>query len=73
MAKHPAETRLQGRRHGSGSVHFVCEEEGAHGGEDAGVFHSERGLRPRNRFLGEDSEGAVEAPSDDLSPRGASG
>jgi hypothetical protein len=24
----------------------------------------ERGLRPRNRFLGEASEGAVEAPSD---------
>src|SRR5262249_21370745 len=28
------------------------------------MFHSERGLCPRNRFLGEVSEGAVEAPSD---------
>jgi len=26
----------------------------------------ERGLRPRNQFLGEASEGAVEAPSDYL-------
>ncbi len=28
------------------------------------MFRFERGLRPRNRFLGEASEGAVEAPSD---------
>src|SRR2546428_12094512 len=28
------------------------------------VFRFERGLRPRNRFLGEVSEGATEAPSD---------
>ena len=29
------------------------------------VFRFERGLRPRNRFLGEVSEGAVEAPSEE--------
>ena len=29
------------------------------------MFRSERGLWPRNLFLGEVSEGAVEAPSDD--------
>jgi len=28
------------------------------------AFRFERGLRPRNRFLGEASEGAAEAPSD---------
>jgi len=28
------------------------------------MFRSERGLRPRNPFLGEVSEGAAEAPSD---------
>src|SRR5213083_3703137 len=34
------------------------------------MFRSERGLRPRNRFLGEPSEGAVEAPSDRTSQMG---
>ena len=28
------------------------------------VFYFERGLCPRNRIRGEDSEGAVEAPSE---------
>jgi len=28
------------------------------------MFRFERGLRPRNRFLGEASEGPAEAPSD---------
>src|SRR2546422_6817831 len=28
------------------------------------MFRFERGLRPRNRFLGQASEGAVEAPSE---------
>jgi len=28
------------------------------------MFRFERGLRPRNRFLGEASEGAAEAPSE---------
>ncbi len=31
------------------------------------VFRFERGLCPRNRFLGEVSEGAAEAPSDETS------
>ena len=34
------------------------------------MFRFERGLRPRNRFLGEASEGAAEAPSDETKPMG---
>src|SRR6266508_3275330 len=34
------------------------------------VFHFERGLCPRNRFLGEVSEGAAEAPSDETPQMG---
>src|SRR6266498_3932009 len=34
------------------------------------MFHFERGLRPRNRVLGEVSEGAAEAPSDETKQMG---
>ncbi len=34
------------------------------------MFHFERGLCPRNRFLGEVSEGAVEAPSEETPQMG---
>ena len=34
------------------------------------MFRFERGLRPRNRLLGEASEGAVEAPSDETKQMG---
>jgi len=34
------------------------------------MFRFERGLCPRNRFMGEVSEGAVEAPSDETPQMG---
>ena len=34
------------------------------------MFRFERGLCPRNRFLGEVSEGAVEAPSEETPQMG---